>query len=168
MTGPVERAGQLRLAEAALLAAARAYLDLLEGPSPYPYRVELRRGRASHALDADPPVDLPLPPALAPVVTAEALARLEAARLTSPPPAPTPDEATDLGEVRTAVLGQIGPGECLTAADLADRTGYRLDSYFRGILTDMRRDGLLGGTRGAPGYSRGPKGQPVPPRESCG
>ena len=61
------------------------------------------------------------------------------------------DAAEPLSERERDILDALGD-QTMTAEELAKRAGYKLDGYFRSLLSRLRKRGLLMNLR--PGYRR--------------
>ena len=61
------------------------------------------------------------------------------------------DQAEPLSQREQDIMDALGD-QTLTAEELAKRAGYRLDGYFRSLLSRLRKRGLLVNLR--PGYQR--------------
>jgi hypothetical protein len=70
-------------------------------------------------------------------------------------PDAAPKAVPGASEIERNVLEALARWQPLTARKLAEQAGYRLNSYFRGILARMRRDGLL--RHGDAGYTAAPR-----------
>ncbi len=61
------------------------------------------------------------------------------------------DDSRPLSQREQDILEALGD-QTMTADELAKRSGYKLDGYFRSLLTRLRKRGLLLNLR--PGYRR--------------
>lgn len=57
-----------------------------------------------------------------------------------------------LNETEQTIVDAIDADQNLTGDEIADRTGYTYDGWFRGQLASMRKREILTGAKGEPGY----------------